>query len=270
MLLINFGFDSKDTSTSFLKGINASIIIRRILDDRLPLLDCIDEKDRERFLSFKGDIKLLFPVSSFNHLILIEKFKETYKDKNFLFEFNNESNEPEYETLLSTSTSCLSSLPSEIISNLYIGDYMNSQDETLLSHLGISVIVNVSQNLPNVFETLTDNAQPVNFFDSTPYRPKYLRIPLNDDLLSSITTNLKEILTFLQSALDNGSKVLVHCYAGISRSPSIVIAYLMSTKRIPFKEALAMVSAKRSIIEPNLGFTCQLLENEKMIMRMLD
>ena len=159
-----------------------------------------------------------------------------------------------------TSQLCsLQSTPSEIIPNLFIGDYMNSEDERILTQLGISVIVNVTKHLLNVFENNSN-------VEKSTYKPTYLRIPLNDDLRSSILPNLKENLVFLKSALDQGSKVLVHCSAGISRSPAIVIAYLMSRLKISFKEALGMVSEKRNIIEPNLAFTCQLLENEKMIM----
>ena len=50
------------------------------------------------------------------------------------------------------------------------------------------------------------------------------------------------------------TNVLVHCFAGVSRSASIIIAYLMKEKNNTYKEAFSFVKAKRSIIDPNFGF----------------
>jgi len=52
--------------------------------------------------------------------------------------------------------------------------------------------------------------------------------------------------------------VLVHCAAGVSRSASVVIAYVMRRHRIPFAAARARVKAARRAINPNLGFALQL------------
>jgi predicted protein tyrosine phosphatase len=56
--------------------------------------------------------------------------------------------------------------------------------------------------------------------------------------------------------------VLVHCMAGISRSATIVIAYLMKEKQMGFQEAYAYTKRKRSIVFPNSGFRRQLREFE--------
>ena len=58
--------------------------------------------------------------------------------------------------------------------------------------------------------------------------------------------------------------VLVHCMAGMSRSATIVIAYIMNKYRKPFREALELVQRKRSIVEPNSGFKRQLRLYEEM------
>ena len=58
-------------------------------------------------------------------------------------------------------------------------------------------------------------------------------------------------------------KVLVHCSQGASRSATIVIAYLMWSKKMPYKEALEFVKKKRSVIRPNPGFKAQLELFEK-------
>ena len=52
--------------------------------------------------------------------------------------------------------------------------------------------------------------------------------------------------------------VLVHCNAGISRSTSIVIGYLMLREGLSFEEALGQVKHARPSVCPNAGFYRQL------------
>lgn len=54
--------------------------------------------------------------------------------------------------------------------------------------------------------------------------------------------------------------VLVHCWAGISRSSTIVIAYLIKQKDMTFQEAVNYVQERRTFIAPNDGFLQQLEE----------
>ena len=71
-----------------------------------------------------------------------------------------------------------------------------------------------------------------------------------------------EAIEFIELARVNNSKVLVHCQAGISRSPTIVIAYLMKKLNISMDDAYNRVREKRSIIAPNLIFMSQLMDFE--------
>lgn len=48
--------------------------------------------------------------------------------------------------------------------------------------------------------------------------------------------------------------MLVHCYAGVSRSSSFVIAYLMMAKQLNMFQAMSLVKLKRPVIFPNPGF----------------
>lgn len=57
--------------------------------------------------------------------------------------------------------------------------------------------------------------------------------------------------------------MLVHCQAGISRSPTFVIGYLMWKDKQPYQSTRSAVAAARYQIDPNLGFRVQLLEFEK-------
>ena len=49
-------------------------------------------------------------------------------------------------------------------------------------------------------------------------------------------------------------RILFHCYAGISRSATLAIAYLVHTNNISLQDAINLVKSKRNIIQPNNGF----------------
>ncbi|PNX93984.1 dual specificity protein phosphatase 1, partial [Trifolium pratense] len=93
-------------------------------------------------------------------------------------------------------------------------------------------------------------------------------------------TNLKqyfnECFDFIDEAKRNGGYVLVHCYAGRSRSFSsnklgaacsvtIIVAYLMKSRGMSLSEALEHVKNKRPRAAPNRGFIRQLEDFEKSL-----
>jgi len=82
----------------------------------------------------------------------------------------------------------------------------------------------------------------------------------DQDLLS----HFNECFEFIDSCLAQDGAVLVHCQAGISRSVTVVTAYMMSKEKIPVKEALRRVRGKRVVANPNEGFLEQLELFEKM------
>lgn len=63
-----------------------------------------------------------------------------------------------------------------------------------------------------------------------------------------------------------GGKILVHCEAGISRSPTICMAYLMKMRKFRLEEAFDYIKQRRSLISPNFGFMGQLLQYESEIL----
>lgn len=135
---------------------------------------------------------------------------------------------------------------SEIIDNLFIGEWYCSLPK-YINNLDIGVIINVTP-----IQCLINSCQVHQHSNI-----KYIQIPVND-----CNTNIIKYFNYtcreIDNALNEGKKVLVHCQAGVSRSPTIVIAYLMYKLHIHFKEAFNLVKSKRQIINPNRSFLIQL------------
>ena len=58
-----------------------------------------------------------------------------------------------------------------------------------------------------------------------------------DNSNQSLIRHFPASIAFIKEAIDRGSGILVHCYAGVSRSATIVIAFLMQEKNMSFDEA---------------------------------
>ncbi|KAF8344509.1 protein-tyrosine phosphatase-like protein [Amanita rubescens] len=93
----------------------------------------------------------------------------------------------------------------------------------------------------------------------------YHRISLSDSVDSSISKVVDAACEIIDEAIASKKgtgKILVHCQAGISRSPTIVAAYLMTRKRMTLKASLGKIVCVRPQILPNMGFLQQLKEME--------
>jgi protein-tyrosine phosphatase len=69
---------------------------------------------------------------------------------------------------------------------------------------------------------------------------------------------LPECFDYIEQAQALGGKVLLHCFAGKSRSASVCIAYVMRNSRISLLEAFRYVRERRNCAMPNTGFMKQL------------
>jgi protein-tyrosine phosphatase len=69
------------------------------------------------------------------------------------------------------------------------------------------------------------------------------------DLLAIVIPDLVH-----QYLLNNKVKILFHCYAGISRSSTLAIAFLCMAKGYTLRDAYDLVKKKRPIVNPNKGF----------------
>lgn len=71
------------------------------------------------------------------------------------------------------------------------------------------------------------------------------------------------LLSSTEEAYQSGQGVLVHCQAGVSRSATVVIAYLMKHTLMTMTDAYKYVRSRRPVVSPNLNFMGQLLEFER-------
>ncbi|KAH9058920.1 dual specificity phosphatase, partial [Lactarius deliciosus] len=116
------------------------------------------------------------------------------------------------------------------------------RDETQLSTLGITHVISAIGHAPT-------------FPQTHPLRT--LHIPRSDQ---DILAHLPATTSFIRDALAESpdSRVMVHCLMGISRSATVICAYLVPTARVTPHEALMAVRGKLGIVSPNIGFLSQL------------
>lgn len=97
----------------------------------------------------------------------------------------------------------------------------------------------------------------------------YCRIAVNDEAGANILVYLEGAVKFIRHHILKGSSVLVHCQMGVSRSSTVIIAYLMQYRSMSRAEAYTHVKKRRPMANPNPGFWAQLeiysqrLEREK-------
>ncbi|KAM8876391.1 serine/threonine/tyrosine-interacting protein isoform 1-T1 [Synchiropus picturatus] len=148
----------------------------------------------------------------------------------------------------------------EILPGLYLGPYSAAMKSKLpiLERQGITHIVCVRQDIEANF------IKP-NF----PHLFRYLVLDIADNPVENIIRFFPSTKEFIDSCLDTGGKVLVHGNAGISRSAALVIAYLMETFGIKYRDAFSHIQERRFCINPNIGFVHQLQEYEAIYLAKL-
>jgi protein-tyrosine phosphatase len=95
---------------------------------------------------------------------------------------------------------------------------------------------------------------------------RYLRIPVRDSVDQDLLPYLQAAIDFIEEGkTQRQCATLIHCHAGISRSASVAIAYLMKVEGMSFEEAHGFTKSCRRNIYPNSGFVKQLQEYQQQL-----
>uniref|UniRef100_A0A8D0L726 Dual specificity protein phosphatase n=1 Tax=Sphenodon punctatus TaxID=8508 RepID=A0A8D0L726_SPHPU len=133
--------------------------------------------------------------------------------------------------------------------NLYLGDAWAARNKSTLQSLAITHILNAADG-PYSINT---GAQ---YYKDLPV--EYCSVQAFDDPAFDLSVFFYDAANFIHKALSTpGGKVFVHCAMGISRSASLVLAFLMIHENMTLVEALKAVNPHRDIC-PNTGFISQL------------
>jgi len=196
------------------------------------------------------------------------------RNKERLATVKNKSSEPKPdETPLSDST-----IPSHPISknpllqsptpvnrvdkNIFIGDHNAAKSDDIIRNYGITHVVNTAIEVPSYFEEtgLPPSGRKI-FYLNLGLRDD--PTPGNENILEVLEPSLRYIVNVLKRNPD--ARILIHCHAGISRSSSIVVYYLMRTRGWDFDQSLEYLKSKRPIVNPNPWYATMLQDAHKLL-----
>ncbi|XP_043910516.1 dual specificity protein phosphatase 14 [Protopterus annectens] len=137
----------------------------------------------------------------------------------------------------------------QITPSLYLSRGNVASNRNLLLCRGITCIINATIELPN--------------FNWPQF--EYLKVPVADMPHAPLTLYFDIVSDKIHSVTKKHGATLVHCAAGVSRSASLCIAYLMKYHKVSLLEAYSWVKSRRPIIRPNIGFWRQLIDYERKL-----
>ncbi|KAK5869472.1 hypothetical protein PBY51_024185 [Eleginops maclovinus] len=133
----------------------------------------------------------------------------------------------------------------KVLPHLYLGNIKDAQDQELLAKHNITHILSIHDTAAPILEEMT-----------------YLCISAADSRLQNLVQYFRDSIMFIHESRLKGEGCLVHCVAGVSRSVTLVVAYIMTATGRGWVESLAAVRTARPCAGPNLGFLRQLEEFE--------
>jgi len=128
---------------------------------------------------------------------------------------------------------------------LYIGNILTATNKEWLADKNIKVIINCANELPMI--NLGNDIL-------------YYKLLLNDIPQDNLLANIKNTNKLINNALKKNYNVLVHCAAGISRSASVIIYYLMTYHNMCYDHAYTYLKSVHPKTRPNTGYQQQLIK----------
>ncbi|XP_043990317.1 dual specificity protein phosphatase 22-B isoform X1 [Gambusia affinis] len=133
----------------------------------------------------------------------------------------------------------------KVLPDLYLGNFKDARDREQLARNNITHILSVHECAAPMLPEMT-----------------YLCLTATDMPSQDLTQHFKESIMFMHECRLKGEGCLVHCLAGVSRSVTLVIAYIMTMTGLGWQDVLNAVRVVRPCANPNLGFQKQLQEFE--------
>ncbi|XP_073675847.1 dual specificity protein phosphatase 26-like [Garra rufa] len=140
-----------------------------------------------------------------------------------------------------------SSNANEVWPNLYIGNMDLAENCTKMRRHRFTHVVNCAHS----------SRRGAEIYDGMGIT--YMGINAQDTVIYDMSVKFNKAADFIHTALEGGGKVLVHCQLGVSRSATIVLAYLMLKQNMTLVEAIQKVKEGRGVF-PNRGFLRQLID----------
>uniref|UniRef100_A0AAX7V903 protein-serine/threonine phosphatase n=1 Tax=Astatotilapia calliptera TaxID=8154 RepID=A0AAX7V903_ASTCA len=140
--------------------------------------------------------------------------------------------------------------PTEIFDHVFLGSEWNASNLDELQNCGVHYILNVTREIDNFFPGVFE----------------YHNIRVYDEEATDLLAYWNDTYKFISRAKKSGSKCLVHCKMGISRSAATVIAYAMKEYGWDLKKAFDYVKERRTVTKPNPSFMRQLEEYQGILM----
>eukprot|EP01064_Diplonema_japonicum_P021341 TRINITY_DN30873_c0_g1_i1.p1 TRINITY_DN30873_c0_g1~~TRINITY_DN30873_c0_g1_i1.p1 ORF type:complete len:225 (+),score=26.88 TRINITY_DN30873_c0_g1_i1:52-726(+) len=135
---------------------------------------------------------------------------------------------------------------SKILEGLYLGDAGDALNKVEMKKHKITHVVNATVEC-GVLE------------DEEGYKaPNVLRIPVKDDCDAPLREYFLTACEFIHKSRAQGGNVLVHCRGGISRSSTLIAAYLMMQTGQTSDSTFDYLRTRRSSVSPNIGFLLSL------------
>ncbi|KAG0027305.1 hypothetical protein BGZ81_005712 [Podila clonocystis] len=159
--------------------------------------------------------------------------------------------------------------PVRVLPHLYLGAEHNASDLTTLSKLGITSVLNVALEITRDGEQEIKNdthKSTTTNLSSSVFRHgvEYKNLSWSHSQ-HNIQHDFSAAFEFIDQSVAQGGKVLVHCQLGVSRSASLVIAYVMRAQGMGLSEAYDYVKQLSAVISPNMTLMYQLAEFEKSL-----
>ncbi|XP_035034945.2 protein phosphatase Slingshot homolog 2b isoform X1 [Hippoglossus stenolepis] len=140
--------------------------------------------------------------------------------------------------------------PTEIFDYVFLGSEWNASNLEELQNSGVQYILNVTREIDNFFPGVFE----------------YHNIRVYDEEATDLLAYWNDTYKFITRAKKAGSKCLVHCKMGISRSAATVIAYAMKEFAWDLKKAFDYVKERRAVTKPNPSFMRQLEEYQGILL----